>query len=96
MHTSPQIPYVTIIDRSYADNKPKSFNIMRIFMFAILDKAKHETENIGDLNAGAVRHMTALLIKIVLQTELPLIRHNLLYEPGLKRGPIYVVYIYEL
>jgi hypothetical protein len=30
--------------------------------------------------------MTVLVIKIVLQTELPLIRHNLLYEPGLKEA----------
>jgi hypothetical protein len=27
---------------------PKSFNITRIYMFAILDKAKHNTENIRD------------------------------------------------
>jgi hypothetical protein len=36
----------TIIYPNYADNKPKSFNITRIYMFAILDKAKPDTENI--------------------------------------------------
>jgi hypothetical protein len=30
--------------------------------------------------------MTVLVIKIVLQTELPLITHNLLYEPRLKEA----------
>jgi hypothetical protein len=30
--------------------------------------------------------MTVLAIKIVLQPELPLIRHNLLYEPELKEA----------
>jgi hypothetical protein len=35
--------------------------------------------------------MTVLVIKMMLQTELPLIGHNLLYESGL-----YVFYIYEL
>jgi hypothetical protein len=53
-------------------------------MFTILDNAKHHAENIRDLNLAVVRHMAVLVIKLVLQTELPLIRHNLLYEPGLK------------
>jgi hypothetical protein len=52
-------------------------------MFAILDKAKHDAENIRDLNLAVVRHMIVLVIKIVLQTKLPLIRYNLLYGPGL-------------
>jgi hypothetical protein len=38
--------------------------------------------------------MTILVIEIVSQTELPLIGHNLLYEPRLKEA--YVLYIYEL
>jgi hypothetical protein len=59
---------------------------VRIYMLAILDKAKHVTENIRGLNLAVVRHMTVLVIKIVLQPELPLIRHNLLYEPGLKEA----------
>jgi hypothetical protein len=38
--------------------------------------------------------MTVLMIKIVLQRELPLIRHNLLYEPGLKGAHYIYIYIY--
>jgi hypothetical protein len=34
-------------------------------MFTILGKAKHDTENIGDLNWAVVRFMTVLVIKIV-------------------------------
>jgi hypothetical protein len=44
--------------------------------------------------------MTVPVIKIVLQTELPFIRHNLLYEPGLKKTQymycIYMNYIYHV
>jgi hypothetical protein len=64
----------------------QSFNITRIYMFAIMDKAKHDTENIRDLNKAVVRHVTVLVIKLVLQPELPFIRHNLLYKPGLKEA----------
>jgi hypothetical protein len=52
---------------------PKSFNITRIYMFAMLDKAKPDKENIRDLNLAVVRHMTVLVIKLVLQPELSLI-----------------------
>jgi hypothetical protein len=55
-------------------------------MSTILDKAKPDTENTRDLNQAAVRHLAVLVIKIVLQRELPSIRHNLLYEPGLKEA----------
>jgi hypothetical protein len=54
------------------------------FVFAIFNKANPDTENIRDLNLAVVRHMTVLVIKHVLQPELPLIEHNLLYELGLK------------
>jgi hypothetical protein len=65
-------------------------------MFATLDKAKHDTENIRDLNLAVVKHMTVQAINLVLQPELPLIRHNLMYRAWTKRGLIYVLYIYEL
>jgi hypothetical protein len=55
-------------------------------MFTILDKVKHDTENIRDLSWVLVRRMAALVIKTVLQPELPLIRNNLLYESGLKEA----------
>jgi hypothetical protein len=76
----------TIIQLNYAVNKFQSFNITRIYIFVILDKAKPYTENIRGLNLALVRHMTVQVIKLALQTELTLIRHNLLYEPGLKEA----------
>jgi hypothetical protein len=56
---------------------------MRIYMFAILDKAKPDKENIERLKPGGGQ---AYGPSSVLQPELPLIRHNLLYEPGLKEA----------
>jgi hypothetical protein len=46
----------------YAGNKSKSFNITRIYMFAILEKAKADTDNIRDLNMAVVRNMTAQVL----------------------------------
>jgi hypothetical protein len=42
------------------------------------------TENIRYSNLTVVKYMTIQVINLVLQPELPLIGHNLLYEPGLK------------
>jgi hypothetical protein len=50
-------------------------------------------ENIRDLNLPVVRRMNVHVIKLVLQPELLLIGHNLLYEPGLKRPNIGIVLI---
>jgi hypothetical protein len=55
-------------------------------MFAMLDKAKPDTENIRHLNMAVVRHMTVQVIKLVLHPELPLIDHNVLYEPELREA----------
>jgi hypothetical protein len=41
-------------------------------MFAILDKAKPDTENMRDLNLVVVRHLIVEVIKLVLQPELTL------------------------
>jgi hypothetical protein len=52
-HISLQIPQYTIIFNQIMQTispSPSPYNIMRIYMFAILDKAKHDTENIRDLN----------------------------------------------
>jgi hypothetical protein len=57
-----------------------------------LDKAKSNTENIWGLNFVAVILMTVQ----VLQPEVLLIGHNLLYRDWIKRGLVYVLYIYEL
>jgi hypothetical protein len=88
MHISFLVAYVyySYYTPNYAGNKAKSFNITRIYMFAILDKAKPDTENVRNFNSEVVRHMTVQVIKLVLQPEIPLLRHNLLYEPGLKEA----------
>jgi hypothetical protein len=46
-------------------------------MFAILDKAKTDTENIRGLNLAAVRHVTVQVTKLPLQPEIILTAHNL-------------------
>jgi hypothetical protein len=55
-------------------------------MFAILDKAKPDTENVRDFNLAVVRHMMVQVIKLMLQPELLFIRLNLLYKPGLREA----------
>jgi hypothetical protein len=45
----------------YADNKQKSYKLMKMKMFAIL--AKPETENIRGLNLAAVKHMTVQMTR---------------------------------
>jgi hypothetical protein len=55
-------------------------------MLAILDRARHDTEDIRGLNWSVVRHMADLVIKLPLQSELPFVWHTLLYETGLKEA----------
>jgi hypothetical protein len=50
--------------------KAKSIKIMKMHMFPILDKAKHNTENVRGLNLGAIRRMTAKVTNQPLQSEL--------------------------
>jgi hypothetical protein len=70
----------TFTKPNYTDDKPKSFNVLRIYMIAILNKAKLDTEIIRDLNLAVIRRMNIEIIKLVLQPEVPLIGHNLLYH----------------
>jgi hypothetical protein len=56
MHISFQIPQCTITYPNYAGNKSKSFEIMTIYMFTILDKVKSDIENVRGLNL-TVRHV---------------------------------------
>jgi hypothetical protein len=44
-------------------------HITRMYMFAILDKAKPDIENIRDLNLAVARNMTVQVIKLVLQPD---------------------------
>jgi hypothetical protein len=47
------------------------------------------------LQLGSGQAQDVQVIKLVLQPELPLIGHNLLYGAWTKRGLIYVLYIYS-
>jgi hypothetical protein len=55
---------------------------MKIYMFAMLDKAKPDTGNTRTrgLNLAVVRSMNIQMIKLVLQSELLLIVLNVLYR----------------
>jgi hypothetical protein len=55
-------------------------------MFTILDKAKPDTENIKRLKLGGGQAYDVQVNKLVLQPELPLVGHNLLYDLGLKEA----------
>jgi hypothetical protein len=48
----------TITYESYAEDMQKSFTIMKMKMYVILDKAKPHTENIKDLDLAAVIYTT--------------------------------------
>jgi hypothetical protein len=58
--------------------------------YRILDKSKPNAENIRGLNMVVVRRMTVQVIQLVLQPELLLIEHNLLYRVWTKRLKEYV------
>jgi hypothetical protein len=52
------------------DNKQKSSKIIKMRMFATLDKAKPDTENIRGLNLAAVMCMTVQVSRLSLQCKL--------------------------
>jgi hypothetical protein len=52
-------------DMPDAGNKQKSLKIMKIIMFAILDKAKPNTGNISGLNLAAVICTTVQVSKLL-------------------------------
>jgi hypothetical protein len=52
MHIFLQIPCVYDFITKLCNNKPKSFNITRIYMIAILGKEKPDIENIKRLKLG--------------------------------------------
>jgi hypothetical protein len=55
----------TITLQSYAEDEQKSFIIMKMKMYAILDKVKPHTENIKGLNLAAVIY-TMVQVSILL------------------------------
>jgi hypothetical protein len=58
MHVAFQIPYVYDTKQSNPEDKQKSFTIMNVNIYAILDKAKPHTENIRGFNFAAVIYTT--------------------------------------
>jgi hypothetical protein len=52
--------------QNYAGNKQKSYKIMKMRMFAILDKANLDTGNIRGLNLAAVKHTTVQVTRLLL------------------------------
>jgi hypothetical protein len=50
----------------YAGNKQKSYKIMKMKMFATLDKANLDTRNIRGLNLAAVKHTTVQVTRLLL------------------------------
>jgi hypothetical protein len=54
------------VPQNYAGNKQKSYKIIIMRMFAILDKAKHDIESIRGLNLAAVRHTTVQVTRLPL------------------------------
>jgi hypothetical protein len=57
----------------------KSYKIMKMQMFATLDKVSPDTGNIRGLNLAAVKYTTVQVTRLPLQQELLMIGHDLLY-----------------
>jgi hypothetical protein len=70
MYVAFQIPYVYDYIKNPAGNKQKSSIIMKTKMFATLDKAKPDTENIRALNLAAVMCMTVQETRLSLLCKL--------------------------
>jgi hypothetical protein len=70
MHGAFQIPYVYHYIINHAGNKQKSSKIMKMQLFATLDKAKPDTENIRGLNLAAVMCMTVQVTRLSLWCKL--------------------------
>jgi hypothetical protein len=60
--------------------------MMKTEMFAILDKAKPDTENIRGLNSAVAKPMTVKVTKLLVYCELLKIRRNLLFSAWPDRG----------
>jgi hypothetical protein len=60
-------------------SKQKSYKIMKIKMFATLDKANPDKGNIRGLNLAAVKHTTVQVSRLPMQQEKLIIGYDLLY-----------------
>jgi hypothetical protein len=66
--------YITKLDRQQA-----TYKIMKMKMFATLDKAKPNTGNVRGLNLAAFKHTTVQMTRLPLQRKLLKLGHDLLY-----------------
>jgi hypothetical protein len=55
-----------IIQHNYAGNKQESYKIMKMRMFATLDKANPDTGIIRGLNLAAAKHTTVEATRLLL------------------------------
>jgi hypothetical protein len=63
-------------------------------MFALLDKAKPDIENIRGLNLAVIRHTTVQVTRLLLKRKLLEIGNNLLYWAWTHRGLVHIVYTF--
>jgi hypothetical protein len=77
LHIAFTIFYINDYIKNYAGNKQKSNKIMKVKMFATLDKANPDAGNTRGLNLVAVKHTTVQVTTPLLEQELLMI--GLLY-----------------
>jgi hypothetical protein len=58
-----------IIKQKYAGNKQKSYKIMKMQMFATLDKAYPDKGNIRGVNLAAVKHTAVQMARLLLKSH---------------------------
>jgi hypothetical protein len=58
LHMAFKLPYIYDYTLNYEGNKQKSYNIVKMQIFATLDKASPDTENIRGLKLAAVNQQT--------------------------------------
>jgi hypothetical protein len=63
LHMAFKLPYVCDYIKNYAGNKQKPYKIMKMKMFATLDKAKAHIQNV---NLAAVKHTTIHMTRLPL------------------------------
>jgi hypothetical protein len=66
LHVAFKIPYFMISSQNYAGSKQKSYEIIIIQIFVILDKVKPNTGNIRGLNLATVKPTTVQVTKLSL------------------------------
>jgi hypothetical protein len=66
LHMAFKLPYTYEYIKNYAINKPKSYKIMKMQMFATLDKENPDTGNIKGLNLAVVKRTTFQVTRLLL------------------------------